>query len=99
MENEKKNMLYSQLSIKYALSMLREGAANNTLTEINKVIEDKKLTKYKNIYETLSFANGLFIRDSFYKYVLSEYMKTLDEKYNAEIVKYDKKYFIFYNKD
>jgi len=87
MENNKENMLYSPLSIEYALNLLREGAANNTLAEINKVISDRKLTKYQSIDKNLSFANGLFIRDNFYEYVRSEYMEILKEKYEAEIVK------------
>jgi len=86
-ENNKKNMIYSPLSIEYALNMLKEGASNNTLAEIKKVIGDRTLTKYNSIDKNLSFANGLFIRDSFYDYVLPKYIKTLDEKYNAEIVK------------
>jgi len=87
MENNKENMLYSPLSIEYALNMLREGAANNTLAEINKVIGNKDLTKYSSIDKNLSFANGLFVRDNFYAYVRSSYMETLKEKYDAEIIK------------
>jgi len=87
LENNKKNMIYSPLSIEYALNMLKEGADKNTLAEITKVIGNRRLTKYNNIEEHLSLANGLFIRDSYYEYVLSEYIKTLDEKYDAEVVK------------
>jgi len=87
LENKKKNMLYSPLSIEYALNMLREGASNNTLAEINKVIGDKKLTKYQSIGENLSFANSLFIRDGYYKFILPKYIETVNEKYDAEIVK------------
>jgi len=85
MENNKKNMLYSPLSIKYALKMLEEGAAGNTLSEINKVLENTTFNKYKNINKILSLANGLFIRDKYYKYVKKEYINTLKEKYDAEI--------------
>jgi len=87
MENNKKNMLYSPLSIEYALNMLKEGAANNTLAEIEKVIDNRKLTKYQSIDKNLSFANGLFIRDTFYNHVLSSYIDILKEKYDAEIKK------------
>jgi len=80
-------MIYSPLSIEYALNMLREGADKNTLAEINNVIGNRELTKYNNIEEHLSLANGLFIRDNYYEYVLPEYIKTLDEKYDAEVVK------------
>jgi len=108
-ENNKKNVLYSPLSIKYALKMLQEGASNNTYAEINKFIGNTELTKYttiekgnEDLIETimrnseysmlinnnniLSIANGLFIRDAFYKYVITEYINTLKEKYDAEII-------------
>ncbi|OUM59772.1 Non-catalytic module family DOC2 [Piromyces sp. E2] len=87
MENNKENMLYSPLSIKYALQMLKEGAAKNTLAEINNVIGNGKLTKYQSIDQVLSLANGLFIRDTFYECVLPEYINTLREKYAAEVKK------------
>jgi serine protease inhibitor len=86
-ENKKKNMLYSPLSIEYALHMLQEGASGNTYTEINKVIGNKELTKYKSIEKVLSLANGLFIRDTYYEGVKKEYIKTLEEKYEADVVK------------
>ncbi|OUM57228.1 Non-catalytic module family DOC2 [Piromyces sp. E2] len=87
MENEKTNMLYSPLSIEYALRMLQEGAANNTFAEINKVVGSSELTKYNSIDDSLSIANGLFVRNTYYKYVKTLYIDTLKEKYNAEIVK------------
>jgi len=80
-------MLYSPLSIRYALKMLEEGANNNTYTEINKVVGNKELPKYTNIDEVLSLANGLFIRDTYYSHVKSDYIDTLKEKYDAEIKK------------
>jgi len=87
MENNKKNMLYSPLSIEYALKMLQEGAENNTYDEIKKVIGNTELTKYTSIDKNLSLANGLFIRDTYYEYIKELYLNTLKEKYDAEIVK------------
>jgi len=87
MENNKKNMLYSPLSIKYALKMLEEGASGNTYTEINKVIANLNLPKYSSIDKNLSFANGLHIRDIYYNGVVESYINTLKEKYEAEVVK------------
>ena len=55
MENNKLNMLYSPLSIKYALRMLEEGAVNNAFNEIDNVIGNSKLFKYTNINEILSY--------------------------------------------
>jgi len=85
LENKKKNMLYSPLSIKFALKMLQEGASNNTLAEINKVLGDTTLTKYTSIDKLLSLANGIFIRDIFYDKVYEEFINTLKEKYEAEV--------------
>jgi len=85
MENDKQNMLYSPLSIKYALRMLEEGADNNTYDEIHKVTGNTELTKYENIEKILSFANGLFIRDYYYDRVKQTYIDTLEGKYNAEV--------------
>ena len=85
LENNGKNMVYSPLSINYALSMLKEGADGETKEQIEKVIGDRTLTKYDNIDENLAFANGLFIRDTFSEYVKENYMEVLRERYNAEI--------------
>jgi len=85
MENNKKNMLYSPLSIKYALKMLQEGATGNTYDEINKVVGNSLPTKYTSFEQNLSLANGIFIRESFYDNVKQDYINTLMEKYNAEV--------------
>jgi len=86
LENNKKNMIYSPLSIKYALNMLKEGADYNTYIEIDKVIGNTKLYNYTNIENNLSFANGIFVRDKYYNNVKTEYINTLEEKYGAEVI-------------
>lgn len=85
MENNKQNMIYSPLSIKYALKMLNEGANGNTKTQIENVIGELNLTKYNNVNKVLSLANSVYIRDTYAKYVKQDYKKILTEKYNAEI--------------
>lgn len=85
LENEEQNMVYSPLSIKYALNMLNEGAGGNTKTQIENIIGDLSLTKYNTIDEVLSLANSIYIRDTFAEYVKEEYTNTLTEKYNAEV--------------
>ena len=89
LENKKENIIYSPLSIKYALSMLKEGADGNTLKEIEDVLGNQDLPTYKNIDKVLSLTNGLFIRDTFKNKIKSEYVNTLKNNYQAE-VKYDK---------
>ena len=55
-------MIYSPLSIKYALKMLQEGASGNTYTQIEEIVGSSNLPTYRNIENTLSLANGIFIR-------------------------------------
>ena len=88
MENKKNNMVYSPLSIKYALKMLNHGANGNTKTQIESVIGNIDLVKYDNIDNILSLANALYIRDTYSQYAKDEYKDILLNKYNAEI-KYD----------
>jgi len=83
--NKKENMIYSPLSIKYALNMLKEGANGNTKSQIENLIDQESLTEYNNIDKVLSLANGVYIRDTYAKEVKENYIKTLEEKYNAEI--------------
>lgn len=85
LENQKKNMIYSPLSIKYALSMLNEGAEGNTKVQIEKLLGNIPLTKYDNKDKVLSLANTIYIRDSYKKYVQEEYKNTLIQKYQAEV--------------
>ena len=85
LENEKKNKIYSPLSIKYALSMLESGSNGETKEQISNIVGAYSSKKYTNS-KNMSFANGLFIKDSFKDSVKSTYIDTLNTKYNAEIV-------------
>ena len=86
LEDDNKNLIYSPLSIKYALSMLNEGASGKTKEEITKVLGNYELTKYENIDKVLSLANSIFIRDIYKEYINQEYVQTLEDKYNAEVI-------------
>lgn len=86
MENRGENAIYSPLSIKYALSMLRDGADNETRAEIEAVLGGATLTTYQNIAEKLSLANAVFIRDSFAGYVMDDYKTKMVTDYNAEVM-------------
>ncbi len=88
LENEaNRNLVYSPLSIKYALEMLSEGAAGDTKTQIDAILGNYKAGKYTNS-KNMSLANALFIRDSFKGQIQNTYIETLQSKYDAE-VKYD----------
>ncbi len=84
LENEAKNKVYSPLSIKYALQMLSEGSAGETKKQIDDVIGDYEAKKYVNS-KHMSFANAMFIRDTFKDAVKESYVTKLKENYDAEI--------------
>ncbi len=85
LEDKQENIIYSPLSIKYALKMLQEGASDNTYTQIEEIVGNSNLPTYSNIENTLSLANGISIRDTYYQYVKDDYKNVLESKYNAEI--------------
>ena len=85
LENEEKNKIYSPLSIKYALAMLADGANGGTREQITNVIGDYKSNQYPN-NEHMSFANAMYIRDSFKDLVKDSYVNGLKEKYNADVI-------------
>ena len=85
LENNRKNMVYSPLSIKYALRMLEEGANGETKDQISNIIGEYKSTKYTNS-SNMSFANAMFVRDSYKEQVKEDYINKLKNKYGAEVV-------------
>ena len=85
LENNGKNSIYSPLSIKYAMAMLADGANGNTKKQITDVIGDYKANKYTN-NSNMSFANVMFIKDSYKDAVKDTYVNTLASKYNASVV-------------
>ena len=85
LENKNKNVVYSPLSIKYALEMLSEGANGDTKTQLDNIIGDYKANKYIN-NEHMSFANAMFIRNSFKEKIKEAYTTNLKDKYNAEVI-------------
>ena len=86
-ENSGKNLIYSPLSIKYALLMLNEGTDGNSNKQIKNIVGDYTPKKYINS-SNKSFANALYIKNSFKENVLKTYVESLKNKYDAE-VKYD----------
>lgn len=85
LENKQDNVIYSPLSIKYALAMLNEGTDGRTHEQIANVIGDYKAKKYNN-NEHMSFANAMFIRNTFKDSIKSEYIDTLSSNYGAEVI-------------
>lgn len=85
LENAEKNKLYSPLSIKYTLAMLSEGADGVTKKQIDSVIGKYHSNKYTNS-QNISFANGMFVRDTYKDSIVNGYTDNLVNKYNAEVV-------------
>lgn len=85
LENKKSNMVYSPISIKYALAMLNEGTAGMSNAQIRGLIGDYNARKYTNS-NNMSFANALFIRNSFKSGIKDSYISNLTSKYGAEII-------------
>ena len=85
LENEKENKVYSPLSIKYALLMLEEGANGESKKQISNILGSYNAKKYNN-NANMSFANALFIRDTFKDSIKSSYIDTLSKKYNADVI-------------
>lgn len=85
LNNNKKNVVYSPLSIKYALAMLEEGASGNTKKQISSIYGSYEAVKYQN-NQNMSFANALFIKDSYKDNINSDYVTNLTDKFNASIL-------------
>ena len=85
LENEEVNKIYSPLSIKYALQMLKEGASGDSYGQINAIVGDYISKKYVNS-KNMSLANAMFIRNDFKDKVQAGYVNKLRGKYNADIV-------------
>lgn len=85
LENAKKNKVYSPLSIKYALEMLEEGTNGQSKKQISNIIGQYKGKKYIN-NENMSFANAVFIKESYKDSIKENYVNTLKNKYNAEVI-------------
>lgn len=84
LENKAENMVCSPLSIKYALGMLNEGTAGDSHKQIADLIGTYTPKSYRNS-DRLSFANAMFIRDSYQAAVKQSYLDALTEKYRADV--------------
>ncbi len=85
LENKNENIVYSPLSIKYALAMLKEGAGGEDKEQIKQVIGDYKVKEYDN-NKNMSFANAMFIKENYKEDVKEKYINKLSKKYSADIM-------------
>ncbi len=84
-ENKEENKAYSPLSIKYALSMLKEGTDKDSRKQLDSLIGDYKPNKYTNSSH-MSLANAIFINNNKKNTIKTDYSERLKTKYNAEVV-------------
>ena len=82
--DNKDNYLISPYSIKIALNMLKEGANNNTLKEIDEVLNEPLINKIDN--PNIKIANALFIRNKYQNIIEQKYISTIKNNYNGEIL-------------
>ncbi len=85
MENGKNNVLYSPISIKYALKMLEDGTNGNSKKQISNIIGDYKINKYTNS-ANIAFANALFVKDTYSSNINKTFINKLSTDYGAEVI-------------
>ena len=85
LENNGQNVVYSPLSIKYALAMLQEGTGGTSKAQLEALIGDYQAKKYTNS-ANMSFGNAMFIRNIYQDKIKEDYISRLKEEYNAEVV-------------
>ena len=85
LENGEKNIIYSPLSIKYALQMLSEGTKGESKEQLTAILGEYQPKKYAN-NANMSFANAMYINQLYKTQVKDEYTKALVDKYYAEVI-------------
>ena len=84
-ENKESNMVYSPISVKYALAMLSDAAKGESKSQIDSVLGKYTPKKYINS-NNVSFANVMFIRNSFKESIKESYADLIKKKYNGEVI-------------
>lgn len=85
LENSNENKAYSPMSIKYALSMLKDGSDGETKDEIEALIGDYNPTAYVNT-KNRSIANALFVNEEYKDEIHQEYIDGIKDKYVASLL-------------
>ena len=83
---KKQNYLVSPLSMGYALSMLNEGAAGNTKTEIDNLLNGYKLPNIANVKNKIGIANLIFMRTKYKNDISPKYIDTLKQNYSSDVM-------------
>ncbi|MBR0134539.1 hypothetical protein IJM16_04770 [Candidatus Saccharibacteria bacterium] len=80
-----KNIVYSPMSIKIAMSILMDATDGSTMQEMVDVIGDYKPKNYTNS-EHLSVANAFFVRDDFKDHIKKSYTDAIKDRYNTATI-------------
>ncbi|MBQ6285708.1 MAG: hypothetical protein IJK67_05345 [Bacilli bacterium] len=83
---KEENYLVSPYSMIYALSILNEGAAGNTRAQIEQALKNKTISKSSIVQDKISIANALFIKNEYKKFINTNYINTIKDKYDGEIL-------------
>ena len=65
--------------------MLKEGASGETYEQIARIVGDYVPKKYPN-NNNMSFANALFVKNTYKKFIKDTYVNALTKDFNAEVV-------------
>ena len=82
--NEDSNYLISPYSIEIALNMLKLGASNNTLREINNAVPNRNISDIRN--DKVKVANAIFVKDVYKNYIEKNFYDNLKKMYDSEIL-------------
>ena len=80
----KGNYLVSPYSIEIALSMLKSGASNNTLKEIENVVGTRNINDARN--DKVKIANAMFLKDKYKNYIEESFINSIKNNYNGEVL-------------
>ncbi len=81
--NTKGNYVISPYSVEMALSMLRLGANENTLKQIDKVLRDREFTLEN---ENVAIANGMFAKNEYKDVIENDFITALRNDYDSDII-------------
>ena len=82
----KDNYMISPLSMAYAITILGKGADNNTKVEIDKLLGEYSLGKTLNVKNKISIANLLFVRIKYKEDISPDYIKTIQDNYDSDLI-------------
>lgn len=84
-KSENDNYLISPYSIEMALSILREGTDTTTLKEIDDLIGRRVIPTFL-AKKRINVANAMFLKDIYKDKVKNEFINTLKDNYDAEVI-------------